>query len=108
MRKDDFIIMMDAAENFSAEADRWNDFGINIFELPIYDIPWQWFYTWVDNNFTNEGRDWIDWYLYERISITTGEVLACWDEDGNEFFVETIEELWDIVKDYVKDASINK
>lgn len=108
MLKDDFIIMMDAAEKFSAEADRWNDFGINIFELPIYDIPWQWFYTWVNHYFNVDGREWIDWYLFESISITTGEHLPCWDADGNKLFVNNTEELWDIVKDYVKDASINK
>lgn len=102
MLKEEFITMVETAEKFSAEADRWNDFGINIFELPIYNIPWKWFHVWADNNFTNDGRDWIDWYLFERKSITTGEILACFDEDGNMFFVKTVEELWDVVKDYVK------
>ena len=95
--KELFIRMMKTAEKFSAEIDRWSDFGIDVFELPIGELPWDMFLVWHESHFTPEGQDWIIWYLWERKSYATGEILPCYDEEGNKFFVNTLEELWSIV-----------
>ena len=93
--------MIDLAEDFIEESDRWNSFGIEIFEMPIYTIPWGIFDCWVKDNFNSDGIDWINWYLWERLSINTNEVLACYDEDGKEFYVYTASDLWELVKDHL-------
>lgn len=99
--KQNFIEMIELAEKFSAETDRWSDFGIDVVDLPIGEIPWKMFNTWYKSNFNPYGQDWIDWYLWERKDLRTGDILACYDTDGEKFFVETPEDLWDLVEEYV-------
>jgi hypothetical protein len=50
--------------------------------------------------FEKEGKDWIDWYLYERVTHS-GEVLKAWDKDDNEICYD-IPSLWETVKDYIQ------
>ena len=76
-------------------------FGIDVVDLPIGEIPWKIFSTWYKSNFNPYGQDWIDWYLWERKDLRTGEILACYDSEGEKFFVETPEDLWDLVEEYV-------
>jgi hypothetical protein len=99
--KKNFIEMIDLAEKFDSEITRWSDFGIDVFDLPISEIPWGMFTNWVHSNFDHVGQDWIDWYLWERKSIVTGEILACFDENDNEFYVKTPTDLWNLVQNHV-------
>lgn len=99
MTRDNFIELMDLAESLIRESDRWVDFGIDIFEMPIYTIPWDMFEVCIKDNFNSDGIDWIHWYLWERRSINTNDVLPCFDEDGKEFYVNTASDLWDLVKE---------
>ena len=46
--------------------------------------------------FNAEGKDWIDWYLYERTGFTDKVNLAT-DKDGNEICYD-IPSLWEEVK----------
>ena len=52
--------------------------------------------------FNVEGKDWIDWYLYERPSFNGKEPLKAFDKDGNEI-CHDIESLWETVKEYVNE-----
>lgn len=106
MTKEQFVRMMNAAEAFDAEIERWDDFGIELFELPIGEIPWEMFNCWLDSNFNSDGIDWINWYLFERRSIFTNEVLPCYDENNNEFYVNTPEDLWKLVERHQLDYSV--
>ena len=98
--KELFIKMMKATEKFASEIDRWNEFGIELYDSPIGSIPWDMFNCWVDSHFDKYGQDWISWYLWDRKSISTGEILACYDEQGKEFYVNTLSDLWNLVKPY--------
>lgn len=98
--KELFIQMMDLSEKFSNEIDRWSDFGIDVYDLPIGSIPWKMFYCWIDSHFDEDGKDWIDWYLWERKGFS-GEILACYHEDGTAFYVNTPEDLWELVLHHV-------
>lgn len=92
-----FKKMMYAAEKFAEEVERWSNFGIEIYELPVGSIPWDMFNAWSESHFDSEGQDWIDWYLWERKSLATREILPCYDKDGNKFFVNNLSELWSLV-----------
>lgn len=105
MTKEQFVRMVDAAEAFDEEIERWNDFGIELFELPIGEIPWEMFNCWLDITFNSDGKDWINWYLWERKNVFTGEVLPCWDENDQEFYVNTPEDLWKLVEQHQLDYS---
>ena len=50
--------------------------------------------------FNEEGKEWIDWYLYERVGFD-GRTLQAWDENNNEI-CHNIESLWDTVFPYTK------
>lgn len=51
-------------------------------------------------SFKEEGKDWIDWYLYERIGFD-GKILEAWDENEKPICYN-IESLWETVKPYRK------
>ena len=67
MTKEGFIKLLQNAQNYTKELDRWYDFGIDLFELPISELGWNFFDTTIVELFTDDGVDWINWWLYERI-----------------------------------------
>ena len=102
MEKCNFVAMVNAIERYDAEVERWADFGIELYELPICELTWEIINMYLEEMFTRDGIDWINWYIYERKSIFTGEVLPCWDEEGKEFYVNTPEDLWKLVEQHQK------
>ena len=102
MEKCNFVAMINAIEKYDAEVERWADFGIELYELPICEIPWELINMYLEEVFNEDGVDWINWYIYERKSIFTGEVLPCFDEEGKEFYVNTPEDLWKLVEQHQK------
>lgn len=102
MEKCNFVAMINTIEKYDAEIERWNDFGIELYELPICEIPWEIINMHLKEMFNEDGVDWINWYIYERKSIITGEVLPCFDEEGKEFYVNTPEDLWKLVEQHQK------
>lgn len=102
MEKCNFVAMVNAIERYDAEVERWADFGIELYELPICELTWELINMYLEEMFNEDGVDWINWYIYERKSIITGEVLPCWDEEGKEFYVNTPEDLWKLVEQHQK------
>ena len=102
MEKCNFVAMINAIEKYDAEVERWADFGIELYELPICELTWELINMYLEEMFNEDGVDWINWYIYERKSIFTGEILPCFDEEGNEFYVNTPEDLWKLVEQHQK------
>ena len=102
MEKCNFVAMINVIEKYDAEIERWNDFGIALYELPICELTWELINMYLKEMFNEDGVDWINWYIYERKSIITGEVLPCWDEEGKKFYVNTPEDLWKLVEQHQK------
>lgn len=102
MTKEGFIKLIENAQNYNKELDRWHDFGIDLFELPISELGWNFFDIILQEFFTDEGIEWITWWVYDRISITTGEHLKGYDKENKVIPTETIEDLWNLVKDFQK------
>ena len=102
MEKCNFVAMVNAIEKYDAEVERWADFGIELYELPICELTWELINMYLEEMFDKDGIDWINWYIYERKSIFTGEVLPCFDEEGKEFYVNTPEDLWKLVEQHQK------
>jgi hypothetical protein len=50
--------------------------------------------------FTEEGTEWIYWYLYEKESLSGGPLKA-FDKEGNEICFD-IPSLYDTIKEYLK------
>ena len=51
--------------------------------------------------FTEEGIDWINWYLYERPSLSGGKDLEAFDKEGKPICYD-IPSLYDTIKKYLK------
>lgn len=69
----------------------------NIHELDWIDYGGILFDNTLKLLFTDEGVDDIIWWLFERPMFPPGPRM--WDENGEEIPTETIEDLWNIVKD---------
>ena len=74
------------------------DLGVDLIN---YDEPNQRIISLLmEEIFAKEGKDWIDWYLYEKVTHS-GEILKAWDKDDNEICYD-IPSLWETVKEYVR------
>lgn len=52
----------------------------------------------MESVFEEEGKGWVDWYLYERVGFD-GRILEAWDEN-NKPICYNIESLWETIKPY--------
>lgn len=101
MTKEGFIRLIENALNYSKELDRWDNFGIDLFESLISELGWNFLNVVLPELFSDKGVDWINWWLFDKPGF--GEKLnQAYDEDGNIIPTDTIEDLWNIVKDYQK------
>ncbi len=52
--------------------------------------------TLLSAHYSDEGSEWIDWFLYERESMS-GEILTATDKDGNNICYD-MKSLWEYVE----------
>lgn len=103
MTKEGFVKLIENAQNYSKELDRWSDFGIDLFELPISELGWGFLNTVLPELFSDEGVDWVNWWLFEKPGLFKNSLPnEAYDEDGNIIPTDTINDLWNLVKDYQK------
>lgn len=101
--KEQFTKVIEDTLKLNKEYDRWDDFGINLWELPIGDIVAGLAESIWDITFDEDGVDWINWWIYERPALFEGdEVNKAYNEDGSEIPTETVDDLWNIVKKFRK------
>ena len=81
-------------ENLESALKRTSDLnkaGVNLLD---YDEK---FYLIINSllkeSFGQEGKDWIEWYLYEKPSILSGEPSKAFDKYGREI-CQNVESLW--------------
>lgn len=101
MTKEGFVRLIENAQNYSKEIDRWSDFGIDLFELPIAELGWTFLHVTLPELFSDEGVDWINWWLFEKEGFG-GEPNQAFDENGKVIPTDTIDDLWNLVKNYSK------
>ncbi len=76
----------------------------DVLGLAIYDCDWVEYGNILFDEvlgllFQEEGVDDMNWWLYEKCGRPDYKM---WDKDGNEIPTETLDDLWEIVKDYRK------
>ena len=76
----------------------------DVLGLAIYDCDWVEYGNILFDEvlgllFQEEGVDDINWWMYEKCGRPDYKM---WDKDGNEIPTETLDDLWEIVKDYRK------
>lgn len=101
--KEQFTKLITAIQALNKEYDRWEDFGINLWDLPIGDRMAEISDLAIKPLFKDEGIDWINWWMYEKPALIEGESdNEAFDENGNIIPTNTIDDLWNIVEDYRK------
>ena len=101
--KEQFTKVIEDTLKLNKEYDRWDNFGINLWELPIGDIVANIAESIWDITFDEEGVDWINWWIYERPPLFEGDkVNKYYNEDGSEIPTETVDDLWNIVEKFRK------
>lgn len=101
--KEQFTKVIENTLKLDKEYDRWDDFGINLWELSIGDTIADLAESIWDITFDEDGVDWINWWIYERPALFEGdEVNKAYNEDGSEIPTETVDDLWNIVEKFRK------
>ena len=101
--REQFIKVIKTVLDFNKELDKWDDFGIEIYNLPLGDYGARLSELTYTNLFTDDGIDWINWWLYEKPSVFEGEAdNQAYDENNNVIPTDTIDDLWNIVEKYRK------
>ena len=98
MNKEQFIEIIKQHQEQEERLDRLSE--IIDYGSPLVEFGWLMFDNVMREAFNETQVDWIFWWLYERISLTTGEELPYWDENDVEHYVHTPEELWDLIQNY--------
>ena len=62
---------------------------------PVIDYGWKMFDRLKQAYFTEEGVDWIDYFLYENPE-------KCYYQDGVRVPLETVDDLWSLIEPYRK------
>lgn len=98
MNKEQFIQIIKQRQEQEERLDRLSEI-IN-YDSPLVEFGWLMFDNVMREAFNEDQCDWINWWLYDRISFTTGEEFPYWDESDVEHYVHTPEELWDLIQNY--------
>ena len=99
--KEEFIDLISKQQKWSNRVDEVSE-ALNVSTL--FESDWvkyaaSLFDKTIDFLFNEEGVDDISWWLYEKSS---NPELKMFDTDGSEIPTETIDDLWEIVKDNCK------
>lgn len=95
MNKEQFLEIINLHQKQEERIDRLSE--IIDYDSPLVEFGWLMFDAVMREAFNKEQHDWINWWLYERISIISGEELPYWNENGVECYIHTPEELWDFI-----------
>lgn len=95
--KEEFIKLISDHQKYNKRLDEVCD----VFDAEIWSADWieyasVLFDTTIGLLFTEEGQDTISWWLYEKDGRSD---MKMWDAEGKEIPTETIDDLWEIVKD---------
>jgi hypothetical protein len=105
--KELFIKLIEKVEKYQKEIDNLTNINFPIFDMSIYEISQDIIDLTFKSHFNEDGVDWINWYLFERVSIS-GKIYPYYDENDNPVYVNTPEDLWNLVKDYQLNLHSNK
>jgi len=101
MEYEQFKIVIEGLEKARDQSHSLYTLGVNLMDYE--DIYHNIITSLISSIFDEEGKDWIDWYLYERIGFTNKVNLAT-DADGKEICYD-IPSLWEEVKDRLNEKN---
>lgn len=97
--KEEFFELLKMHADQSERLDKLSNAGLPVWDMDIVEYGNLMFDKVIRAHFTQEGEDWIFWWLYEKDG---NPEMKAWDEDHDEIPMETMEDLWRHVKQYRK------
>ena len=98
--KEKFIQIIEDYKDWDREIDYiYDNLHISLYDCPIIIYTDRLFSDYIKSIFNKNAQENIDWWLYEK---RNNPELTMLDKDGNEIPTETIEDLWEIVKNNQK------
>jgi predicted methyltransferase len=98
MDKEKFISLLKEHDSQVERIDLLQSIGLNIYDSPLIEYGNFMFDEVIKAYFTEEGDDWISWFIYEK----NGDPEIKAFDNGKEIPLETYDDLWELVKEYVK------
>lgn len=97
--KEEFFKILDSHEAQSNRIDKLIEIGLNIWDSDLIEYGNLMFDRVISAYFTDDGVDWISWWLFDKSRNSDLKVL---DENGNELPMQTKEDFWEQIKQYRK------
>ena len=86
-------------ENRQKESERQMslyDLGVDLLNFHNYNLENE--DILLHSIYTEEGMDWFDWFLYEKLPQPNTNDIKAWDENGIEI-LKTVEELYEYLEE---------
>lgn len=97
--KEEFIQLIREHDEQQERLDKLTEAGLPLWDSKIIEYGNLMFENLIEAKFTSEGADWIFWWLYELPHFNS-ETSHALDENGNPIPTDTLDDLWDIIKNY--------
>lgn len=97
--KEKFLALLAMHDAQSERLDKLSEAGFPVWETDVIEYGNLMFNEVIEAYFTEEGKDWIFWWLYEKYGNPD---IKVWDENHNEIPMETLEDLWNFIEQYRK------
>lgn len=97
--REEFLELLKMHSDQSERLNKLSDAGLPVWDMDIIEYGNIMFDKVIKAFFTQEGKDWIFWWLYEK---NGNPEMKAWDENHNEIPMETREDLWRYIKQYRK------
>lgn len=96
--KEEFTKLITWHEEQDKLVDKLTEIFPNAYESNVIDNSWKVFDLVWKICFDEEGQDWISWWLYDCKSYKDNTYNHTYEENGETISVETIDDLWKLVK----------
>ena len=95
INKEEFANLLREHEMQNARVDLFTEIFPMAYDSPLIEFGWRMFDKLLNTYFTEEGVDWIQYYLYENPE-------KCYYESNIKIPLETIDDIWKVIESYRK------
>ncbi len=100
LSKKEFIELITSFQEWDKQVDEVSKvLGIPVFDSPIINYAHKIFSMHIYHLFDEEGIDTLDWWLYEK---SFNPSLYMEDKDGKRIPTDTLNDIWELVKNHQK------
>lgn len=100
MKKETFLQLIDVVPKLDSVAEPLYKLGIDITECPIISMVRDLVGTIAEEFYGKDGRDWIEWWIYEKGSNPELTAYETDDEGNKTEIIRTVDELYNYLEEF--------